>query len=92
MAENETLNLKDRHSGRWRALMRLVEQGGSVGQVREEAVRCLYAVAKHLHKLLPVTELLAAAGERTVPLQRSSRDAQWRATMRSSSNGRPRGG
>ncbi len=61
MAENETLNLKDRHSARWRALMKLVAQRPSVGEVREETVRCLYVAAKNLVELLPLGELLAAA-------------------------------
>jgi hypothetical protein len=64
MAENETLNLNDRHSGRWRDLMRFVERGSSVDEVRQEAVRCLHAAVKNLVELLPLGELLgAAAGE-----------------------------
>ncbi len=68
MAENETLNLNDRHSGRWRALMRLVAQGSSIEEVRQEAVRYLHAATKNLVELLPLGELLAAAAGENGPV------------------------
>ena len=68
MAENETLNLCDRYSGRWQALMKLITQQPSVDQVGKEAVRCLYSLVKSLYGLLPIADLLAAAAGENGPV------------------------
>ena len=66
MAENETLDLRDRHSGRWRQLLRKIERGESLENISEEAVRCVYKTIQNLIDLfskqgLPLGKLLDAA-------------------------------
>lgn len=61
MAENETLDLGDRHSGRWRLLLKRFESGEPAEHISGDTVRCLYKTFKNLAELLPLGELLAAA-------------------------------
>ena len=68
MAENETLDLWDTHSGRWRQLLSKIENDEPVEKIADEVVRCLYTTFKHLVELLPLERLLEAArkGDPTV--------------------------
>jgi hypothetical protein len=61
MAENETLDLWDRHSGRWRQLLKKIESDEPAEQIADDAVRCLYKTFQNLVELLPLHELLDAA-------------------------------
>ncbi len=61
MAENETLDLWDRYSGRWKRLLGLVERSEPTDTIADEAVRCLYRTFKNLVELLPLKEMLQAA-------------------------------
>ena len=67
MAENEKLDLGHHRSGRWRKLRDLIRAGKSVGQVAEEANRCLAQTFKNLQKLfennngIPLKQVLMAA-------------------------------
>ena len=61
MAENETLDLWDRHSGRWQQLLKKIESNEAAGQIAYDAVQCLYKIFKNLVELLPLHELLDAA-------------------------------
>lgn len=61
MAENETLDLWDRHSGRWRHLLKRVERDEPADQIADDAVRCLYKTFKNLVELLPLGKLFDAA-------------------------------
>lgn len=61
MAENETLDLWDRHSGRWRQLYRKIDSKAPDEEIDREIERCLYSTFKNLPDLLPLRELLDAA-------------------------------
>ena len=61
MAENETLDISDRYSGRWRRLLRRIESDDPVEQIADDAVWCLHKTFKNLVELLPVERLLEAA-------------------------------
>lgn len=61
MAENESLDLRDRHSGRWQQLFKRIENDEPAEQIADAAVRCLYKTFKNLVELLPLPELLDAA-------------------------------
>ena len=64
MAENETLDLMGRNSGRWRHVWRLIRDGASDQQVCEKAIRNLYTTFRKLYEDIPVAAMLrAAAGE-----------------------------
>ena len=68
MAENETLDISDRYSGRWRRLLKRIESDDPVEQIAVDAVWCLHKTFKNLVELLPVERLLEAATdeERTI--------------------------
>ena len=66
MAENETLDLWGRHSGRWRRLLRKIEQDKSPAAIAKMAVRCLCKTYQNVIQLLsdqglPLSGLLNAA-------------------------------
>jgi hypothetical protein len=61
MAENETLDLWDRHSGRWRQLLKKIDSKQPLEDIADEVVRCLYATFKHLVDLLPLERIIDAA-------------------------------
>lgn len=61
MAENETLDLWDRHSGRWQQLLKKIESNEPAGQIAYDAVQCLRKTFQNLAELLPVEQLLDAA-------------------------------
>jgi hypothetical protein len=61
MAENETLDLHDRHSGRWRQLLKKIERNETADRIATETVLCLYKTFKNLVELLPLDKLLDAA-------------------------------
>lgn len=64
MAENETLDLMHRNSGRWQHLWRLIRDGAPHAQVCEKAIRNLYTTFRKLYEDIPVGAMLrAAAGE-----------------------------
>lgn len=60
MAENESLDLWDRHSGRWRQLLKKIHSHEPVEEIADEVVRCLYKTSQNLVELLPLHELLDA--------------------------------
>ena len=61
MAENESLDIRDRHSGRWRRLLKGIERNDPVERIAVDAVWCLHKTFKNLVVLLPVERLLEAA-------------------------------
>jgi len=66
MAENETLDLWNRHNGRWRRLFHKIQNGAPPEDFANEANRCLYKTFRNLIDLfnkqgLPLSEMLAAA-------------------------------
>ena len=61
MAENETLDLWDRHSRRWQRMLRRIESDDPVERIADDAVWCLHKTFKNLVVLLPVERLLEAA-------------------------------
>ena len=61
MAENESLDLWGRHSGRWRQLLRKIENNERPEDIANEVVRCLYQTFKSLVDLLPLPDLIDAA-------------------------------
>lgn len=63
MAENETLDIYYRSSGRWRNAMKLIAAGVADERVAEDMVRNLYRTMQNLIKggLLPLEALCAAA-------------------------------
>ena len=64
MAENETLDLDGRNSGRWRNLARLIFRRAPNEKVRDKFVRNVCTTLQNIYKDIPVEALLrAAAGE-----------------------------
>ena len=61
MAENETLDLWGRNSGRWRALLKRVKSGDAPAELADEAIHCLYRTFKIVVGLAPLDQLLDAA-------------------------------
>lgn len=61
MAENETLDLWGRNSGRWQRWLKGIESGERVEWIADEATRCLHLTWKKLVELLPLERLLDAA-------------------------------
>ena len=61
MAENETLDISGRCSGRWRRLLKRIENDDPVEQIADDAVWCLRMTFKNLVELLPLERLLEAA-------------------------------
>lgn len=60
MAENETLDLMDRHSVRWRKLRERIRNNDPIEAIADEGVACLTRTFKSLSGLLPIRELLDA--------------------------------
>ena len=64
MAENETLDLWHKNSGRWRDLWRLIAQDAAEQDLHRQAEYCLYKTLQKLRDLIPLPEILGAtAGE-----------------------------
>ena len=61
MAENETLDLMGRNSGRWRELERLIARGTPMAEIRDTAVRCLCTTLKRIYEDVRVGDLLRAS-------------------------------
>jgi len=61
MAENETLDLDHRNSGRWRILQKTIEGGARPEEVAEELFRCLITAVKRVVERIPLAEFLDAA-------------------------------
>ncbi len=61
MAENETLDLWDRHSGRWRQMLKKIGNREPAEDIADEVVRCLHTTFKNLVELLPLEQLIDAA-------------------------------
>jgi hypothetical protein len=78
MAENETLDLFYRSSGRWRNVWRLLASGTEVERVAEELVRNLYRTFKNLIKeeLIQLEALCDAATGRRDDLELLERQAK----------------
>lgn len=58
MAENETLDL--RKHARWNRARRLLSDGASAEDISIEIRRCIEKTFARLHKLMPLTDLIAA--------------------------------
>jgi len=80
MAENETLDLWNRHSGRWQQLLRKIKSGEPANEIADETVRCLYRAFGNLVELLPLGKVLEAVA-------RGDEDAVW-AIVRECRSGR----
>jgi hypothetical protein len=63
MAENETLDLWYRNSGRWRDLWRLIIRDAAGEELHRQAEYCLYKTFQNLRKLIPLPEILVAAAD-----------------------------
>jgi len=61
MAENETLDLWDKHSARWRRLLKRIESDDPVERITDEVMWCLCKTFQNLTDQLPVEQLLDAA-------------------------------
>ena len=61
MAENETLDLWDKQSARWRRLLKRIESDDPVEKITEEVMWCLCKTFQNLTDPLPVEQLLDAA-------------------------------
>ena len=68
MSENETLDLWDRNSARWRRLQERIKRNDPEEQIADEAMWCLYKTFQSLSELLPLEQLLDAAkrGDQTI--------------------------
>lgn len=79
MAENETLDLGHRNSGRWRRLLQRFRDGEHVDDIVRDATRCLTQSSKGLVKRLPLPELLEAVSRGPREVQAVVRKcAKWR--------------
>ena len=76
MAENETLDLMGRNSGRWRDLWRLMEKGERIDEIHEKAVRCLYTTYRRIYEDVPVGDLLRAACGEDGDVEQLARDCR----------------
>jgi len=78
MAENESLDLYYKNSGRWRGAMRMMADGLPADRVAEELLRNLYRTMKNLIKnqLLSVEALYDAATGRRDDLELVVRQAE----------------
>jgi hypothetical protein len=61
MAENETLDLMHRNSGRWRQLCKRVAAAESDDRITGMAVGCLYKTFQKVCQLIALDDLLSAA-------------------------------
>jgi len=76
VAENETLDLMDRNSGRWRDLWRLISKGAPEAEIREKAITNLYTTFRKISEDIPVAELLSAAAGEDGDLDELARDCR----------------
>lgn len=60
MAENETLDLDHRNSGRWRVLQQMIERGATPEDVADEFYRCLVNTIKRVGERVPLAEFFDA--------------------------------
>ncbi len=61
MAENETLDLTDRHSRRWRRVLKRIESDEPAEQIADDTLRCVYKTFQNLAEMLPLHALFNAA-------------------------------
>jgi hypothetical protein len=65
MAENEMLDPWNKNNNpRWRHFYDRVNDGLTMGEVADEAYRCLVDAVRRLYDLLPMEELINAAAQR----------------------------
>ena len=76
MAENETLDLMGRNSGRWRDLYLLIAKGAGIDEIRDKAVRCLYTTYRKIYEDVPVGDLLRAACGEDGDVEQLARDCR----------------